>query len=766
MNINTPRNTPLRAFAAGVAMTAVSCAVFADTIYWDGANAGWDAAANWTTDAAATMPDPALAPGAADDVIFNRTGLNTAVTVSLNAGQAANSLTFVSSGTVTLQGGGTNQTLTIGAGGVSKTGTGAVTIGSATAGQNVAVTLGASQTWTNGNATGGLTFNNAITGAASATQTLTIDGAGTTTFGGALADGSGGTVSLTKNGAGTLSLRTASAFSGTTTLNSGAINNGGVTSSISNAAGTGQLIINGGSITNSAASGSGGFSLGNTSQTWGGDFALSTGGSTTSSLTLGAAAGNAITLTGNRIVSVSGASNNARININGTIGDGGNNYGVTWSGSGNVRVTLNGTASTYTGTTTIEAGLLQFGTSVASGANSAFGNSTSAILLGATSGSSASGILATANATFGRDITLQSGGTGSVVIGGTVFSGSDTGGSMTNTGTITLGTGTTGRNVTLHRGTFSGNIVDPAGLLGSAGTVTVSAFRTINGNAENSTGVTLSGNNTFSGGVTLTNDSAGAANQTVTLRINSATALGTGTFTIGSALSDRFVAIDNTSGSALTLTNNNAQVWNGDFAWTGANALDMGTGSVSLGVNAGATRTITTNGANALSIGGAISNGTNVTTPTVNLTKAGTGTLVLYGHNTYTGNTIVSAGTLNLAAPGSLAFVIGANGVTNSVSGAGTATFNGTFEFNLSGASLVDGNSWTIASVTNQSFSGTFAVSGFTENANIWTNGSGFSFSEATGILSYSSAIPEPSSIGLLGGGIAVMFAAVRRKRS
>lgn len=712
-----PQKILLRARTFGAVLSLVPCSAFAATLYWDGGNAGWDATSGWTTDSTAATPDPLAVPGAGDDVWFNRDAINTASTVSLNASQAANSLTFRSTGATVLQGGGTNQTLTLGTGGITKTGAGAVTIGSATAGQNVAIILGGSQTWANDHATGTLTINNGVTGTAAAaqTQTLTIDGIGGTSITGGITDGSaGGTVALVKNGAGTLSLRTASTFSGTTTLNAGSINNGALSTSLTGATGTGQLVINGGSIGNSATSGSGNFSLSNASQTWGGDFSLGTGGSTTSSLTLGAAAGNAITLTGNRTVSVSGASNTARININGTIGDGGNGYGLIWAGSGNVRVTLNGTASTYTGTTAVEAGLLQFGANVASGANSAFGNSTSAILLGSTTGSAAAGILATANATFGRDITLQSGGTGSLVIGGTVFSGGDTGGNMTNTGTITLGTGTTGRNVTLHRGTFSGNIVDPAGLLGSAGVVTISAFRTINGGAENSTGVTLSGNNTFSGGVILTNDSNGAANQTVTLRINSATALGTGTFTIGSALSDRFVAIDNTSGSALTLTNNNAQVWNGDFSWTGANALNMGTGAVSLGINAGATRTITTNGANALSIGGAISDGTNGTTPTVNLAKAGAGTLILYGNSTYTGTTTVSAGTLQ----------IGNGGSTGSLATSGVVN-NGTLVFNRSDAGLSLGAAISGTGAVIQSGSGRTTLTGTSSYTGVTTVNNG-----------------------------------------
>ena len=65
----------------------------------------------------------------------------------------------------------------------------------------------------------------------------------------------------------------------------------------------------------------------------------------------------------------------------------------------------------------------------------------------------------------------------------------------------------------------------------------------------------LSGNNSFSGGVTLS---------TGTLDINNAGALGTGTFTI-----DAGTTIDNTSGAAITLSTNNAQIWNGSFTFTG-----------------------------------------------------------------------------------------------------------------------------------------------------------------------------------------------------
>lgn len=147
------------------------------------------------------------------------------------------------------------------------------------------------------------------------------------------------------------------------------------------------------------------------------------------------------------------------------------------------------------------------------------------------------------------------------------------------------------------------------------------------------------------------------------------------------------------------------------------------------------------------------------------LSKTTAGALVLDGANAYSGNTSVSAGSVTLASTGSLTFFIGANGVSNKVTGAGAATFDGTFVFDLSGATLADGNTWTIADVATQSFSATFSVSGFTQSNDVWTNGAGLTFTEATGILSYS-AIPEPSAFAFLGGLASLAVVGLLRRRS
>ncbi len=131
----------------------------------------------------------------------------------------------------------------------------------------------------------------------------------------------------------------------------------------------------------------------------------------------------------------------------------------------------------------------------------------------------------------------------------------------------------------------------------------------------------------------------------------------------------------------------------------------------------------------------------NVTAPI-----AGTGDLTILNNlgttfsaaNTFTGNLIVN-GAFTLAPTGTLVFDIGANGVNNSVSGTGPATFNGSFTIDLTDAGNTVGNSWTLVNVSTltETFGPSFSIAGFTENENIWTSPSGtYQFVEATGVLS------------------------------
>ena len=123
--------------------------------------------------------------------------------------------------------------------------------------------------------------------------------------------------------------------------------------------------------------------------------------------------------------------------------------------------------------------------------------------------------------------------------------------------------------------------------------------------------------------------------------------------------------LDNTAGKDIVLANGSVQYyWSGDFAFGGTTNLDLNTGAVTLT----GSRQVTVNN-NTLSVGGVIGG-------SGSLTKAGMGRLALYGASTsYTGNTIISDGTLALTNGGTLASstIAVASGATFDVSAAGVS---------------------------------------------------------------------------------------------
>jgi sialate O-acetylesterase len=143
--------------------------------------------------------------------------------------------------------------------------------------------------------------------------------------------------------------------------------------------------------------------------------------------------------------------------------------------------------------------------------------------------------------------------------------------------------------------------------------------------------VTLSGANGHTGGTTL---AAG------TLNLNSNKAVGS----VGSTFTINGGTLDNTTGAAISLSENNPIVIGGDFIFRGGpgatHDLGLGAGMVALGP---ATRTVTVN-AGTLTLGGNVTgNG---------LVKGGAGTLAL-GGGAVIGSVTISSGTL--AVNGSLA---------------------------------------------------------------------------------------------------------------
>jgi autotransporter-associated beta strand protein len=152
---------------------------------------------------------------------------------------------------------------------------------------------------------------------------------------------------------------------------------------------------------------------------------------------------------------------------------------------------------------------------------------------------------------------------------------------------------------------------------------------TQNGDSTLVVNLTKAGDPNYSGGYTLTTGTLNfAATPSATAFLGFASA--TKEFIINGGI------IDNTSGTAMTLTVGAAGYKiGGDFAFTGSSDLNLGTAKMVLT----GTRQITVTDKK-LTVGGIISGSG------YGLTKAGDGTLLLNGVNTYDGDTFVSTGTL------------------------------------------------------------------------------------------------------------------------
>ncbi|MEQ1859283.1 MAG: autotransporter-associated beta strand repeat-containing protein [Chthoniobacteraceae bacterium] len=308
-------------------------------------------------------------------------------------------------------------------------------------------------------------------------------------------------------------------------------------------------------------------------------------------------------------------------------------------------------------------------------------------------------------------------GTAAVTLGGTH---SYTGATLINAGTINLG-GTLGNTAVTVAGSATLNLTGAGAI--SQNTVTVNGtFTETVDNALSGTaalvlnnGATLDRANAHSGGTALT---AG------TLNLNHAAALGTGTFTIAGG------TLDNTSGGALTLSTNNAQAWNGSFAFTGTNALNLGTGAVAVGGTIGAqTITVTNNGA-ALTAAGAVSGGTS---GAKELVVGGAGNTTLSGNFSLGAATTLivtstSGGTLTLGGTGTFT-TLNVNGGASSIvdigAGALTLANGGGFVVQSTTGGTING-AGTIA-VSNGGDFGTMGGTTLTVNAKL-TGGNGIDF--------------------------------------
>ena len=523
--------------------------------YWDGTGTSWNLAANWSDNAGAATPNPAV-PTSGNKAIFNITSVTTAQTVSLDADQSIAGLTFTSAGAVTLQGGGTNRTLTLGNSGLAiNTGAGAVNVGSATSGQNVALAVSANQTWTNAS----VSLLSVLNGVNLDDNTLTIAGAGQTTFGGVLS-GTGG--SLSKLDGGTLVLSGANTYTGATTIGAGTVQvgTGGTTGTLGagNISNNGTLIFNRSDAVTIAQTISG---TGALSKIGAGTLTLSGANSYTGGIT---ADGGTVNVSGNQSAATGG-----------------------WS---------IGPSSTNATTVNFQAGSLVV---VASGKQMRLGNTT-------------------ASGTAGQVLNVA----GTVINNGTLYDG--------RPGTLNLTSGaswTQGGAMSVNaQGGYSSTLTV------NAGASFVYAGSTAVGLNPGSSGSALL---TVSGGLFTTG--RGFSDTLATGASVSFLLTGGGTL----KLSADVPALATTAGTVF-----NFQLG------TGGGLIDTQTFGVALSLPIS-------------DVGGQVGA----------LTKLGAGTLTLTGANTYTGDTTVAAGTLQ----------IGSGGATGSVASANLVN-NGTLVINRSGS--------------------------------------------------------------------------------
>ncbi len=559
-------------------------------------------------------------PGGADIALFNNT------ITAANATSLGDSAQVWGEIQVTNPGG----AITIGTVGdgfsLQLNGIGGVGIDMSAATQNLTfnsiLNLGASaQSW---NIATGHTFT--LAGALNqGTDLITTLGAGNVAISGAIT-GSGG---LTLGGTGAVTLTGANTgYTGITTLNSGTLNIGN-TNALGTSGSAGAFIINGGTLNTSGGAQT---LSSNNAITIGGSFAFTGTNSLnmgTGTVTLTGATGPTITVNNNQLEfdgAISGGSLALTKAGNGTLvlGSTTNTYGATILNAGNIAITADSAIPGGLGAITWGGGGLQF-----NNYTTAFTfNSIANLRLGG-GPAGASGTVPGGNISGTSAPTFQGQGT-LILAGPNTYSGVTT----INSGVVQISAiSDLGTNPALN---FGGGTLQYAGGLNAdlstAKTVTLNAG---GGTLDiNGTNVTFNSilNGTGGFGVTST---AGAA----TLTLNAANTVAGGNMTVGT--------------NATVFLGNALALQNATLNLTAGN-VDFGTQTnVTLGGLAGATNVNLANdsanpvnltlGANTASYTG-ILGGTNIT-----LTKNGAGAQTMSGANTFTGNTIVNAGTLTLS---------------------------------------------------------------------------------------------------------------------
>ncbi len=449
----------------------------------------------------------------------------------------------------------------------------------------------------------------------------------------------GGTGVLTQMGAGTLTLSGVNTYTGGTNFNAGVI-------SVANNSNLG------------ATSGGLNFS--------GGSLRLSSAFDNARAVTLGAGGGTIETATGNSTFSgaISGAG------------------ALTKTGAGTMILTG---ADSATGLTTVTAGVLQIGG-------------------GGTTGSIASNIANSGSVVFNRSNDLAyagviSGGGSLTKLGaGTLTLTGDnayTGATTISAGTLQVGNGnTTGwlaSNAVTNNGTLSFNRSDNktySGSISGIGSVVKSGTGTLILDGTNS----YSGGTTISGGTLQVTSDAKLGATTGSVTLDGGTLSLAGTITSARAFSitsnngtiDTGADADTLSGvvsgaGKLTKTGSGTLVLTGVNTYSGGTTISAGTLQLGSGAAAGSitgdvvnNATLAFNRSDSSTFAGVVS-GSGV------LKQSGTGTTILAGANTYTGNTVIERGVLQVGNG------TASGAISGSVTNSGTLAFNRSDSYTYAG---------------------------------------------------------------------------------
>ena len=389
----------------------------------------------------------------------------------------------------------------------------------------------------------------------------------------------------------------------------------------------------------------------------------------------GVKVGNAQSWTNNssNLFTIGGAVNvnNKALTINGTgdttiSGVVSNAGALTKAGTGTL--TLSNTGDTYTGQLTVQAGTLKIDTINNASANGELGNNALSVILGNTGGVTGTLEYTGGTASSTKKFTMATGGTGAFQV--------DTAGT-----TLTLS-----------------GVIDGTGALlkTGAGTLTLSGANTYSGKTSIQNGtLSVSSLNKVSGGSASSSLGAPTTVANGTIDIGSTTNSGTLLYTGTGETTDRVINLAGTTGGAVIQND-------------GTGALTFSSNLTATGAGS---KTLTLQGSNTGSntISGIIvdNSGSNTTA----LVKAGTGTWILSGANTYTGGTTVSAGTLKVSGSGTLGSTSGSLTVNG-----GTLDLNGTNQsvgaLSGSGGTILNDTTGTAKTLTVGTGGGTGSYAG------------------------------------------------------